>query len=103
VTRPAVLSDERRRRRVEGRGTRRYGPPMRTARCAVDAEPVDLRIDRRCCRSGGSGTVGPDGTRASRTDLPEARLELLPGGRLLLEPHLQEAAASVRRFLVGVV
>ncbi|WP_432542976.1 alpha/beta fold hydrolase [Kineococcus sp. SYSU DK002] len=42
---------------------------------------------------------GPEGARAFRTDLPDARVELLPGGHFLLESHLDEVAASVREFL----
>lgn len=42
---------------------------------------------------------GPDGARAFRTDLPDARVELLPGGHFLLESHLDEVAASMRAFL----
>lgn len=42
---------------------------------------------------------GPDGARAFRDDLPDARVELLPGGHFLLESHLTEVAASVRAFL----
>jgi len=46
---------------------------------------------------------GPDGARAFRTDLPEARVELLPGGHFLLESHLGEVTASVRAFLADVL
>ena len=46
---------------------------------------------------------GPEGARAFRTDLPEARVELLPGGHFLLESHLDEVTASVRAFLAEVL
>lgn len=42
---------------------------------------------------------GPDGARAFAKDLPDARIELLPGGHFLLESHLDEAAALIRDFL----
>lgn len=42
---------------------------------------------------------GPDGARAFATDLPGARIELLPGGHFLLESHLDEVTALVRGFL----
>lgn len=46
---------------------------------------------------------GPAGARAFTGDLPDARVELLPGGHFLLESHLDEVAASVRTFLAGAV
>jgi pimeloyl-ACP methyl ester carboxylesterase len=42
---------------------------------------------------------GPDGARAFAKDLPDARIELLPGGHFLLESHLDEATALIRDFL----
>jgi pimeloyl-ACP methyl ester carboxylesterase len=42
---------------------------------------------------------GPDGAKAFARDLPDARIELLPGGHFLLESHLDEAAAIIRDFL----
>ncbi|MCI2240457.1 alpha/beta hydrolase [Paenibacillus sp. TRM 82003] len=46
---------------------------------------------------------GPDGARAFQTHLPEARVELLPGGHFLLESHLDQVAASMRAFLAEVL
>jgi pimeloyl-ACP methyl ester carboxylesterase len=46
---------------------------------------------------------GPDGARAFQTDLPGARVELLPGGHFLLESHLDQVAASMRAFLAEVL
>lgn len=45
---------------------------------------------------------GPDGARAFRRDLPDARVELLDGGHFLLESHLDDVAALVRGFLDDV-
>ncbi|GAA1987948.1 alpha/beta hydrolase [Isoptericola halotolerans] len=42
---------------------------------------------------------GPDGARAFSADLPDARIELLPGGHFLLESHLDEVTAVIRDFL----
>ena len=47
----------------------------------------------------GDEIFGPDGARAFARDLPDARVELLPGGHFLLESHLHEAAAAIREFL----
>jgi pimeloyl-ACP methyl ester carboxylesterase len=46
---------------------------------------------------------GPDGARAFARDLPDARIELLPGGHFLLESHLAEVATSMRAFLADAV
>jgi pimeloyl-ACP methyl ester carboxylesterase len=46
---------------------------------------------------------GPDGARAFRTHLPQARVELLPGGHFLLVSHLAEVASSMRAFLADVL
>lgn len=42
---------------------------------------------------------GPDGARAFVRDLPNASIELLPGGHFLLESHLDDSAARIREFL----
>jgi pimeloyl-ACP methyl ester carboxylesterase len=42
---------------------------------------------------------GPAGATAFARDLPDARIELLPGGHFLLESHLDAAAAMIRDFL----
>lgn len=49
----------------------------------------------------GDEIFGPDGARAFTTDLPEARVELLPGGHFLLESHAQQVAASILEFLAS--
>jgi pimeloyl-ACP methyl ester carboxylesterase len=46
---------------------------------------------------------GPDGARAFAKDLPDARIELLPGGHFLLESHLDEATALIRDFLAATL
>ena len=46
---------------------------------------------------------GPDGARAFWADLPEARVELLPGGHFLLESHLDQVTTSMRTFLAEVL
>ncbi|WP_193103824.1 alpha/beta fold hydrolase [Brachybacterium sp. FME24] len=45
---------------------------------------------------------GPDGARAFRRDLPDAQIELLPGGHFLLESHLGPVADLVRGFLTSL-
>jgi pimeloyl-ACP methyl ester carboxylesterase len=47
----------------------------------------------------GDQIFGPDGARAFTKDLPDARVELLPGGHFLLESQLDEVASSIRTFL----
>jgi pimeloyl-ACP methyl ester carboxylesterase len=47
----------------------------------------------------GDEIFGPDGARAFRTDLPDARVELLDGGHFLLESAGDEVAALIRDFL----
>jgi pimeloyl-ACP methyl ester carboxylesterase len=47
----------------------------------------------------GDEIFGPDGARAFRTDLPNARVELLDGGHFLLESAGDEVAALIRDFL----
>ncbi|MER0241738.1 alpha/beta hydrolase [Streptomyces sp. HSW2009] len=43
---------------------------------------------------------GPDGARAFARDLPEARVQLVPGGgHFLLESHLDTVAGAMRTFL----
>lgn len=46
---------------------------------------------------------GPAGAQAFQRDLPEAHIELLPGGHFLLETALDEVAAIVREFLDNTV
>jgi pimeloyl-ACP methyl ester carboxylesterase len=41
----------------------------------------------------------PAGAKAYRRDNPNARVELLPTGHFALETHVEEIAASMRRFL----
>lgn len=47
----------------------------------------------------GDEIFGPAGATAFTEDLPDARVELLPGGHFLLESHVHEVAASMRDFL----
>ncbi|RPF21345.1 alpha/beta fold hydrolase [Myceligenerans xiligouense] len=42
---------------------------------------------------------GPEGAKAFARDLPDARIELLPGGHFLLESHLDDVTARIRDFL----
>lgn len=51
----------------------------------------------------GDEIFGPAGARAFATDLPDARIELLPGGHFLLEHALDEAAALIGDFLDATV
>lgn len=41
--------------------------------------------------------------RAFTRDLPEARVDLYPGGQFLLESALDEVTTSVRSFLAGAL
>ena len=45
----------------------------------------------------------PAGAEAFKADSPDAVVELLDGGHFLLEAHADEAAASILRFLLGVL
>ncbi|MFE2942232.1 alpha/beta fold hydrolase [Streptomyces sp. NPDC059255] len=48
----------------------------------------------------GDEIFGPDGARAFARDLPEARIQLVPGGgHFLLESHLDTVAGAMRAFL----
>lgn len=51
----------------------------------------------------GREIFGPAGARAFTRDLPEARVELYPGGQFLLESALDEVTTSVRSFLAGAL
>ncbi|MBE2998397.1 alpha/beta hydrolase [Nocardiopsis sp. HNM0947] len=46
---------------------------------------------------------GPAGAEAFARDLPDAQIELLPGGHFLLETHLDEVAALIRPFLASAL
>ena len=47
----------------------------------------------------GDEIFGPAGAAAFTRDLPDARIELLPGGHFLLESALDDVAAIIRDFL----
>ncbi|MFC9424073.1 alpha/beta fold hydrolase [Streptomyces sp. NPDC056987] len=48
----------------------------------------------------GDEIFGPDGARAFARDLPDARIQLVPGGgHFLLESHLDTVAGAMRAFL----
>ncbi|MEV7868813.1 alpha/beta hydrolase [Streptomyces sp. NPDC088124] len=48
----------------------------------------------------GDEIFGPDGARAFAKDLPDARIQLVPGGgHFLLESHLDTVAGAMRAFL----
>lgn len=46
---------------------------------------------------------GPDGARAFARDLPDARIQLLPGGHFLLESALDDVTVSIEDFLGSAV
>ncbi|NDL56547.1 alpha/beta fold hydrolase [Phytoactinopolyspora mesophila] len=46
---------------------------------------------------------GPAGAKAFARDLPDARIELLPGGHFLLESNLDEVAALIHDFLATAI